>query len=657
MFQELNADLSTIEQIARASHRQLIHVAQQAENFTVENALQLHEEFRYRGAKTLYLGCYPVEIQETIQQLIESINLDEFDQVVQKSFTEIEGSKTTRKYVQLSIREQDSFAIDSNRLHELTYSYVAIVRTTDPETEETRFHPDLRYSFVWINCTNPWIAVSAKDEAITTVLLNSLGEHFGINISRLPIPKDVELAIEHYDKVRRATHIDERGVRTRISHENLYDFPEEMEDLQRRDRQSERMSSGYTVSVDDTEFVFNYSRDKGAISFSKLLSTTALREFGVAKVDQIFSAIEQFKIESPHVLIPEITHRALLGSRGNTKELVTIIISALVAARQVNQSQIDIEAESSDFGSLRKFFSLSIQADCEYCDDLQNIQCTCGNRNFSLEDSHIVCTSCKQNIVVGDSRCVLNHDIHISQPTNLLTWYPTSSFLEIVESVTAQASQSKFNRHEEGFFIRGRTLHLFGTTGDKTVYLINDIPEFASLASINLPEERASVIGDALNNYKEKCRSMSHNSCSACVANRVGPHCLMRLYGLFIPSYTPRPHHNGEFGDVSFNVTLDGRQDQTMVILLKSGNPQGHPITLRQNIGQDLYTQLVEFWSDSRVAIIGIAVPQRIEDGFAAQLQRIARQHSKKLTFLGPDELGFIIQHVSEQYSLQIEEL
>jgi hypothetical protein len=654
LFQELDADLSTLEQIAKASHRQLIHVAKRADNFTEENALHLHEEFRYRGAKTLYLGCYPFM---SIQQLIENIDLEEFGRIVQNTFAELEGNKTARKYDQLLVREQDSFEIDDNRLYELTYSYIAIVRTTDPETEETKFHPDLRYSFVWINCTHPWIAVSAKDEVITTILISSLGKHFGINISRLPIPKDVELAIEHYDRVRRATHIDERGIRTRISHENLYDFPDEVEDLQRRDRQSERMSSGYTVTIEDAEFVFNYSRDKGAISFSKLLSTTTLREFGVGKINQIFAAIKQFKIDSPHVLIPEITHRVLLGSRGNTKELVTKIISALVAARQVNQSEVDIDAMPSDFGSLRKFFSLSVQADCEYCDDLQNIQCVCGNKNFILEDGHTVCTRCKQNVVAGDSRCILNHDIHISHPTDLLTWYPTSSFLEILESVTTQASQAKFNRYEEGFFIRGRTLHLFGVAGEKTIYLSSDIPEFAQLASVNLSEEQAAVIEDTLNKYKEKCRSMSHSSCSACTANRVGPHCLMRLYGLLVPSYTPRPHHNGEFGDVSFNVTLDGWQDQTMVILLKSGSTQGHPITLRQNIGQDIYTQLVEFWTDSRVDIIGISVSQKIDDGFAAQLQKIAKQHRKKLVFLGPSELSYIIQHVSEKHNLQLDEL
>ena len=131
----------------------------------------------------------------------------------------------------------------------------------------------------------------------------------------------------------------------------------------------------------------------------------------------------------------------------------------------------------------------------------------------------------------------------------------------------------------------------------------------------------------------------------------------MRLYGLFDSRYIPRPHPGGEFGDVALGVTINGHPDRTLVILLKKGNPKGRSITLRHSIGKDIYTQIQEFLHDPRIHMIGIGVPQRFEDGFVAELQRLATSNNKKLTLFGVNELSKIIQHIRDTQDVDLEDL
>lgn len=654
-FQHVRGHPVTRDELRRATHTDLIQVAESSEHFTEDDVFHLHEEFRYWGTKTLYLHSYPATERETIDQTLQSDDLDGLNEAVR---TVHEEGLTGPKYTDLKLRESDRFNVDDENFWELVYSYVAMVRTTDPETEEAQFNPDLRFGFIWVNRTTPWIVISAKDEAIAVMLSRALERFFDIHITRLPIPKAAEIAVERYENVRRATHMDERGVRMRVSHQQLYAFLDEVEELQRRDQSQARTSSGYNAEIEGIRFAIGYSREKGAISLSKLLRTSQLRQFGVQKISIIYHTVQELRSQSPEDLVPLVVGDVLAGSRKTTKASIQEVITKLATARQSHLDEIQLDADPLELARLNKYFVLTAAVQCADCDDLQNIQCSdCGAERFLPEAEQLICAQCDTPVEPGEVKCVLGHEGYVASAREVVTLYPTHSLLEVAEQTLARASQARFNRHEEGFFVRGTTLNVFGACGEKTVFMIEEIPEFQAPASLTLSPTQESHLAGLLRTYNEKCSEMAHVTCARCVQHRVAPHCLMRLYGLYDRRYTPRPHHGGEFGDVSLGVTIDGRPDQTLVILLKSGNPNGKPITMRHRIGRDLYTQLVPFWTDPRVAMIGIAVPQRIEDGFVSRLQRLARQHDKKLTFFGVKELASIVQFLLDRDGLDLKDL
>jgi hypothetical protein len=201
------------------------------------------------------------------------------------------------------------------------------------------------------------------------------------------------------------------------------------------------------------------------------------------------------------------------------------------------------------------------------------------------------------------------------------------------------------------------TLHVFGSPGEKTVYLMSDIPEFEDVASVRLSKTERDDLFSLLKDYKEKCKQMSDENCARCVDEQVATHCFMRLFGLFDKGYIPRPHHGHEFGDVSLSVTIEGRPDRTMVILLKKGNPRGRYITRGHNLGREIFAQADQFIHDPDLHVLGIGVPQRIDDRFEARLKREAQQADKKLVFFGSDDFAQLIKYVADSYQMPCEAL
>ena len=97
---------------------------------------------------------------------------------------------------------------------------------------------------------------------------------------------------------------------------------------------------------------------------------------------------------------------------------------------------------------------------------------------------------------------------------------------------------------------------------DKIVYRIDELPELAQLLPRSIPLAQEAVLRTALGTFREKCSSMSDEICAGCVANRVGPHCFLRLYGLLITSI----HHGHIRGSSSAITTgrshLDAAQNR-----------------------------------------------------------------------------------------------
>ena len=134
----------------------------------------------------------------------------------------------------------------------------------------------------------------------------------------------------------------------------------------------------------------------------------------------------------------------------------------------------------------------------------------------------------------------------------------------------------------------------------------------------------------------------------------------MRLFGLFDPNYEPRPHQGHEFGDYSTLVNIENQQ-KTLVIAMKSNIKRKKrakkKVSLRDDVGSDLYSQVGAYLHDGSMDIIGICLPKKLEEGFAAMLKKDAQDKNKKLLIIDDDDLVQIVYSTMQNKGMQLDEI
>jgi len=635
----------TLDELRRTDSATLVSWIRGGGLLSDDEAALLNEEYRYRGTKTIFLFDYQSEHRRALLNVLDEAHGAELLIVLQ---ARLDSSPATAllKFTDLQFRQIDRFDVSGHVIRELVYSYVTQIHALSPETEELVEIPDLRFGFIWFSEAESWVAVSARDERVAVEFISVIADHTDIPLYQFAIPKSVEIDIEGYANVRRASHIDTRGVRHRVTHENLHSFADVVDDIQTRDRMQNRTSSGYNASVGDYSFVVSYNREKGAISLSKHLPATQLREFCVFKISQITSRIARLRRDTPDELVKVALGQKHRAVRRSIREPLDEILGQFATARIGQLEQIELNIDPLWLFSSYKF-STNLRFKCLECDDLQFIAClNCGEASFRLRGAKLQCAHCNAEFNAANFQCIEGHPGSSPDLGELIMAWPTRNVLRDLDDALLSARQPQFNAHEEGFYIQGNVLHRQGAHVGKTLLMLHDIPEFQSAAETILSASEKATILDELGKFREKCRAMSTVNCALCVSKRVGPQCFMRLFGLYDHTYTPRPHHGSEFGDVSLSITVDHRPDQRLAILLKKGAPTDVPITLRHKIGRDLFTQVQSYLRDHRVSVIGIAVPQTVDDGFIADLRSECFRHSKRLLVMQAEQLSQVVQAV-----------
>ena len=492
------------------------------------------------------------------------------------------------------------------------------------------------------------------------ILVRALEQHLSCVVRRLHFPKSVLQQLEPFENIRRATLYDaSTGTKRRWTNARMVTDTKAMSELQFRDQYDERPASGYNQTLPDgTTFALGYSSERGKIFFSRDLTVTQMRAWAPEKIRDVLNAVEGSRATNPIAFVrlasPEILKRIPVAVR----EVIEDVARAIMECRTQNLSVTELHRDSLAcyiaLSSAR--VSVSLRVDCETCQEPSEIRCvSCQESSIEPRDGRLVCSSCGQIVDPQRIECLDGHSnvtesiselVHLIPLSNLRGWV-----VELVEAATGQ----RVNLDEEFFFIRGNRL-FFQSANIKVVYTIGDIPELAALLPGNVPDSERGRISVALSLFKEKYKCMKTENCANCVANRHHGRCYLRLFGLFDPDNIPHPHEGHEYGDYSRIVTLDGQQKQ-LVVALKSGSPSARPIKQRQLKGQDIYSQVGGYFHHGTKDIIGICVPQRLEDSFRSMLRVQAHSAHKRLLFIDDQDLCRVVYGVMQRHSLTLDQL
>jgi len=648
------AGLGTKADLIALAFTSLLRVFQTCPSVPEDAARKLHDEYRYRGMKSLYLyECGKIRPKASLTAGALNNKLDDLQ-------ADLDSEGEFHGFSNLRVLDIESVVIAGSRFDEISYSYTAPITYTNPKTEYPDVVYDLRSGFIWMERRKRWLAVCARDELIHDLLVKALQEVAVPSLMRTVFPKVLLQQLESYDEIRRAALMDPKTKTTRRwSNPHLgSDDPAALKEVKDHDQRDERMSSGYNqMLTGNVGFALGYTSSRGRIFFSRDLTAEQLRNWGPQKVDTIIHGLRALRSASPDAIARSYADQFFRGYSAEQREAAVEIAEAIAHCRKDGQTEWPLSVDSITLSErLGNLIQEGIQAYSEDNDETVDLQCpACQKQKFHTEKGKLICDGCGFELKKRNLRTADGDRLHVSSLDELVQLLPTDALLDRLSKLLVAITEQPFDVDAEFFYVRDRRLFYSHWT-DKIVYRIDEIPELAQLLPRSIPAAQEDALRTALGTFREKCSSMSDERCAGCVANRVGPRCYLRLYGLFDGEYTPRPHQGFEFGDYDRAVTL-GRSQKQMVVMMKTGKPGGKPIRHRDSTGRDISTQFNEYMHDTLKDIVGIAIPQRLEASFRAHLVSTAERWDKRIVFLHEAELARILHNSMVRHRVKLAEL
>lgn len=639
--------------LGHLSHSDLVRVFLGCNTVPLDAARRLYSEYRYRGMKSLYLyECPGLPADGKLDQ-------NAFNETLHRLVAEYRKQQTDYCFSELKISNLEDTDDFPQSLFEYPYSYVATIQVIDPQTAYPRLVEDLRSGFVWLKPDESWVAVCTRDEAINQLLVTALERVLQCTFRVLYIPKSAIRQLEPLERIRRATlHNPRTGTRRRWTNPQLANDEQAMQELKLHDEHDESPTSGYNQMLPDkTKFALGYNGERGRIFFSRDLTTTQMRSWGPAKIRTIAETVGNLCASQPQEIIETMSSQILKRVPVDIRDAVVELAAAVAICRQERLSETQLPRDSVAYAKvLKDKVKVVFRVNCSSCEGPSDVQCTCGETDLSLDGDELVCSSCRSVIPADDLHCVEGHNTWSPSLESMTYTLPLSNLTKWVGELVTAATGKHTNNDEEDFYVRGTYLH-YSNPDHRVVYDVDEIPELASLLEDTVPEDCEIQIKNAIPGFREKFPCASEVLCPTCITVRQNPHCYIRLFGLLDREFTPRPHQGHEFGDYARRVTLDGVPDRQLVITMKSGKPSGRAVTQRSHLGRDIYSQVDTYFHDARVDIVGICVPQRLDDGFKAVLRTNARLNNKKLIFLDASSIYRIVYSVMKKHALALSEV
>ena len=195
-------------------------------------------------------------------------------------------------------------------------------------------------------------------------------------------------------------------------------------------------------------------------------------------------------------------------------------------------------------------------------------------------------------------------------------------------------------------FPQGRGKHIFDRdkkrkekiTG-KNIYHFNEIDKFKEITALNqIPNDIRKIRLDSLSDSTEKCPRHSSEDCNNCMINQKGL-CIQRLVAGFVDSPHLHSHSGSEYGDMKFNLTFGGIVTPFIGVAKSCKNNLNKKLTLKNNEGTKLLSQVLELLLDSRVQGINVISSAIIDDRLSETLKTLANYYRKKIFFIEREEI------------------
>ena len=603
------------------------------ENLTDDKVDQLVEKYIYGNRITF-----------TIWKFTEALN--------EKEIGSIQELKEKKEW-EVEISGFRNFRITSvekyeNR-QEILYEYSKEYSYVNEEEKKSRIW-ELHRGCVWIGIEQNYVASISKHEKMTKYVMRFLGNYFQNQIKQIKPPKQAMDRCVDSEAISRIVLQGEKGEKTVVS--NALGLTEEQK------VEVDQVSPGRFVPAgsyrakitEDITTTVKYNLNRGTIGIYKYLPVDILFSWTESTIGIILDEIERLKGRPVEEICAELgIEIKWSGASDVGKSHLNWYLTQLIASLDQYEDIIcEIPEEYLEILQNKKWFYKIPRGYCEQCEvDVVPICQACGAPLQISEEDEWYCrcgAPCKACCSEGHTTIKKN------------TWFvPTKKLIDMFNrNIRKIYSNEDLNYH---FCIMGSVLHLNYDHGEEANVEIpfTDIDCFQWDSSIE-------NISENVKNYtillKEKCDSMGHKctkeNINKCLCDN-SMMCLPKLFYGVIPSYRPQTHHNGEYGDISGQITVrNHHMEMKGIIKSNTANKSNKTVeemkstilTASTKEGREMIQQFVDQGMvDNRCKVIAVVAPQYFDHNLKGTLRYLARLADKKVVFIQLDELCKLVKY------------
>lgn len=511
------------------------------------------------------------------------------------------------------------------------------------EKEEPAFVYEYEECFAWIDTRNNFLAIKNAPEKVLTILKRAFATAYETQMTNIKLTKKLIHDVFGDDKIKKGSFIkpnasDNEAEKITVADSRFSEKQAIQESISGYNMTGTFLNE--TIGENDNS-TLGINCEKGRVYLTSNVSATLFRQWSVERITSIITYLSSQADYSDYGVFQakNVMDFPIWSefSAPQKKMIERICYAAYVAS----SNKQDVEPLNINVleirKSLRNQFYDGLLSYCNQCDEPFFPRCYCGASKLQMvRDGNIICTECGSNI--ERVLCEVGHETIVDNKESILCLYPTSTMLSKIFQTLSDA----FNISLSGnLYINNGQLILQNAQRGGLV-AAGEIPELQAIATRVLTQNEYDVAIQSAKKIKEKCRKTANRTCNTCTLNDESL-CMMKLF-CTNQTYRPSPHQAGEFGDVSFTITLHGEPCE-LVGIAKSALRDKDVLNLSEASAREMLQQVLSATHDGRTGAIAAICPMRFHDQLVEELRYIAKLTSKPIIIL--DDMFMAKQYIA----------
>lgn len=416
-----------------------------------------------------------------------------------------EGATKLQRERACALIGQDVF--DDGNVIELPFKYGQQIHYLDM-SERPQAVTAIRFGFAWAAVRDQFLAV-AGDAGSVSRLLSAIAQ--ALDSTPIRVSFDKGTMDKHFDlsKITSILQEDlERGIRTRVSGEELYLDEVRLQEIKARDETSLRLGARYREDLEDGSHVaVGVNAKRSRIHTTRGLSSTQLREWAIPKITEVVHSLLELQKADPIKFCRMSSGRPLEGVPRVHADLVRLLAAAVATCRDKGMDILSLDVSKRDLADLPKDAGrLVARVTCRECADVVLALCdVCLDSRVLLDTGGVRCAGDHESRFV----CESGHMLRPDELADGVAYQPDRLLLEWVSDGLGDMGQEAFDPSREHFRVRATDF----------VYIRKGVPPSGEYAVLYMDIEGSTNLQHKRPIFKPLLRLTRHALGAATKAN------------------------------------------------------------------------------------------------------------------------------------------